>query len=299
MRPDSWLRWLVSLLVLSVLLVWLDPATIAAQVNQIDGRWLLAALAISLVQLLLSAWRWRFTAQHLDLPLGWRQAISGYYLGGFINQILPGGVLGDAWRARRHARSTNRIGIAWRAVLIERASGQLVVLVAAVGVICFMPIWRDVRISIGGQAGLAGLLLIVAVVVITVSLVLARLFPGLARTLRDEVHRALLSAKVLPLQLMLSVLIVFSYTLVFAMAARGIGVELPFAWLLAVALPILLAMLIPVTVAGWGLREASAAGVWVAMSHPPEQGVAVAATYGAVVFIATLPGAVVLIARPT
>lgn len=307
MRSDNnrsnsrWLpvwRWLVSVTVLGLLLVWLNPGAIMGQVRQIDPRWLLAALAVSVVQILLSAWRWRFTALKLDLTLPWRQAVSEYYLAGFINQVLPGGVLGDAWRARRHAISTDRTGPAWRAVIIERASGQLVVCMAAMGILVSTPLWREALVGTWGRAGLPGLLLIVTTVVILAVLLLARLRPALVRTLRDDVYRALLSPQVLPIQLLLSLLIVISYMLVFAMAARGIGIDLPFGWLLAVALPVLLAMLIPVTVAGWGLREATAAGVWLAMGLPAAQGVVVAASYGVVVFVATLPGLLVLLARP-
>lgn len=291
----TWLRWLFSLAVLAGLLVWLKPAAIVAEITAFDGRWLLAALAISVAQILLSAGRWRFTARQLALSLGWRRAISEYYLAGFINQVLPGGVVGDAWRAHRHARSGERAGPAWRAVIIERASGQIVVAVLAIGIVTFTPSWREALVGPWGSAGLAGALLAMATLLAALLLMLARFRPEIVRVLREDVYRALLSPRALPIQLMLSLLIVFSYMLVFALAALGIGIDLPFAWLLAVALPILTAMLIPLTVSGWGLREATAAGVWMAMGLPAEQGVAVAVAYGVVVFLASLPGVLALV----
>ena len=289
-RFATWLRWLFSLAVLAGLALWLEPSSIANEISRIDARWLAAALAISVLQILLSAWRWRFTAGQLDLNLGWRQAVSEYYLAGFINQVLPGGVVGDAWRAHRHARASKNTGPAWRAVIIERASGQLVVAVGALGMVVLTPAWRQALAGLWDAAGLSLLLLLAVTVCILALLILTRLRPALVQVMREDLVRALLAPRVLPVQLLLSLLIVFSYMLVFALAARGIGVGLPFGWLLAVALPILLAMLIPVTVAGWGLREATAAAVWMAMGLPAEQGVAVAMAYGVVVLLASLPG---------
>ena len=296
-RFKPWLRWLFSLAVLAALLAWLDPRAVAEQIIAIEIGWLLAALLFSVIQILLSAWRWRFTARQLELPLGWRQAVSEYYLAGFVNQVLPGGVLGDAWRAHRHARASDSTGPAWRAVIIERASGQLVVAVAALAIIVLTPTWRNalagVWTSIGPIPAIIGTALVVVVTLLLTWRLLSRFRPDLIQVFREDIVRALLSPRVLPIQLLLSMLIVFSYMLIFALTARGIGIELPFGWLLAVALPVLLAMLIPITVAGWGLREATAAAVWMAMGLPAEQGVAVAMAYGVVIFLASLPGILV------
>ena len=56
---------------------------------------------------------------------------------------------------------------------------------------------------------------------------------------------------------------------------------------------VLLAMLLPISVAGWGVRETAAAGVWVALGWPAVEGVAVSVAYGALCLITSLPGAVI------
>ena len=58
--------------------------------------WLALALSLSVPQMALSAWRWQLTAASLDAPLPFRHAFAEYYLGSFLNQVLPGGMLGDA-----------------------------------------------------------------------------------------------------------------------------------------------------------------------------------------------------------
>ena len=61
------------------------------------------------------------------------------------------------------------------------------------------------------------------------------------------------------------------------------------------ALLVLVAMGIPANVAGWGPREGVAAWVFAAAGLGASEGVAVAVVYGVLVFVASLPGAVVLL----
>jgi uncharacterized membrane protein YbhN (UPF0104 family) len=292
-------RWALSLAVLGTVLWWLDPAAVASRLAELSPRWLLGALGVSVVQMALSAWRWRFTAARLGLSLPYSRAIGDYYLSVFVNHLLPGGVAGDALRAHRHAAASQEAGAAWRAVIIERASGQAVVVAGTLAVLVFVPAWTRVLpapSSLGGELlkpVAFGLLLIAGVFVFA-----ACRSPGIWKALGRDVHRALLARGAWPRQFVSSVVIVFSYALVFAMAARAVGAALDFGLLLALALPILLAMLIPLSVGGLGFREAAAAWVWVALGLPPEQGVAAALTYGLLVLVAAAPGALVLIVRP-
>ena len=62
------------------------------------------------------------------------------------------------------------------------------------------------------------------------------------------------------------------------------------------ALVVLLAAGLPLNVAGWGPREGAAAWVFAAVGLGAAQGLAVAVAYGAIVLVATLPGAVLLVA---
>lgn len=297
-RAGPLLRWTISLGVLGMLLWWLDTAAIAAEISSFSPAWLAAAVAVTFFQVLLSAWRWRFTAHRLGLPLPWRRALGDYYLAIFVNQALPGGMAGDVLRAHRHARDTGSIGPAWRAVIIERASGQLVVALGTVAVFGLVPVWREVWSAAWPDGAGAWLLALLAVLLLAAVVAeILRRWPAYWRVLRGDIHMALLAPTAWPRQLASSVAIVFSYVLVFALAGRAIGAGIEFTLLLAVALPILLAMLVPLSVAGWGFREAAAASVWLALGLPAEQGVAVAMAYGLVNLAASLPGALLLATR--
>src|SRR3546814_13404904 len=53
-------------------------------------------------QIVLSAMRWRFTAGRLGMRLTRGRAVGEYYVATFLNQVLPGGVAGDALRTWRN-----------------------------------------------------------------------------------------------------------------------------------------------------------------------------------------------------
>jgi hypothetical protein len=58
--------------------------------------------------------------------------------------------------------------------------------------------------------------------------------------------------------------------------------------------PVLMTMLILVTVAGWGIREAAAAALWGLAGLTPADGAAISVTYGLLVLVSRAPGLVVL-----
>lgn len=84
------LRGLVSLGVLALLVWILDLERVPAMLLQMDPLWILPALAITVLQTTLSAWRWCFTASRLGMRLPLGVAVREYYLGTFLNQLLPG-----------------------------------------------------------------------------------------------------------------------------------------------------------------------------------------------------------------
>jgi uncharacterized membrane protein YbhN (UPF0104 family) len=246
------------------------------------------ALALTLLQVFVLSWRWRYTAARLGIDLPLRVAIDEYYLAIFINQVLPGGVIGDVSRAWRHAQSDVPAGPAVRAVILERLSAQLVMtLTAVVSILSFA--WLPARL----RAALAALTLAL--------LGGATLLVGRTRRphtpvgrLLDDARDALLARGALWTQSITGIAVVASYIAVFLAAARAVGVETPAGILLPLVAPVLMTMLIPASIAGWGFREAAAAALWGGVGLTPEDGAAVSVAYGLVVLASSAPGLVVL-----
>ncbi len=293
-------RGIVSAALLAAVALWVEPAAIVSEVTRLAPGWVLAALVISVLQVMLSAWRWKLTAGLVDVPLRFRYALREYYLALLVNQLLPGGVLGDAGRAHRHARQAASKGSAWRAVVIERASGQVAVAMLTLLALFSSPLWHA---ALG-----APLLLTIAASLVAVLVALVALgawmqrghgltLPDWCNTLGRDLRRGLLRRGVWPLQLASSLAIVLSYGLVMVCAARAIGSEMPALEVLALAPVLLLAMLVPLSIAGWGVREGAAAGIWMLVGLPAAQGVAISLAYGVLVLLSSLPGVWVAFAK--
>lgn len=301
---SPWLRrGVVSAALLAAVALWVDPQEIMAEVQRLSAAWVALALVISTLQIMLCAWRWQFTAGLIDVPLRFAYALREYYLALLVNQLLPGGVLGDAGRAHRHASQAQSRGRAWRAVIIERASGQVAVGLLTLTALLLSPLWHSALgvglvTAIGLSVALGFTLLVVSGLLLRqrMSAWLGQL-PSWCQALARDVKRGLLQPGVWPRQLFSSLIIVISYGLVMVCAARAIGVALPALQVLALTPVLLLAMLIPFSVAGWGLREGAAAGVWALVGLPPAQGVAVSLAYGVLVLLASLPGIWVALSR--
>ncbi len=277
------LRVGLSAAMLAALWVWLDGARIVGRLAAAKPGWVVLALLLVQAQTLASAWRWRATARALGGDLGWGRAVREYYVAGILNQTLPGGVAGDAARIAR-----GRGGGGWRGaaapVMIERLAGQVAMwMLAALGLALSPltlggPLWVA---ACGLLAGLGGAWAVVRV---------ARASGGLAGLLR----RAWLAEGAWRLQAPLSPLIALSYVLVFAICARALGQAWHPGALMTLVPLTLLAMTVPLSLGGWGLREGAAAALWPLIGLAAGEGVAAAALYGLVCLAGALPGAIFL-----
>ncbi|WP_348761298.1 lysylphosphatidylglycerol synthase transmembrane domain-containing protein [uncultured Salinisphaera sp.] len=278
-----------------------DIARVGRLVADLRWPWVGAGLALVQAQIVLSALRWRVTAARLGEPLSHRRAIGEYYLASLLNQILPGGVAGDVIRAGRGAGDRAQSG--WQAgaaaIVLERLAGQVMLfVVAGVGLVAsavagetLLPAAR------AGWLAVAGLLAALA----ALAGLVGRWAAGrryLARIGR-AVGRAWLARDVIGQQLVLSGLIVTAYLTAFAAASAAIGAPLGLfaVWVLVPAT--LLTMLLPVSIAGWGLREAAAAALWPLAGATAADGVAASIVYGVISLVGAAPGLVVWWRRPS
>jgi uncharacterized membrane protein YbhN (UPF0104 family) len=257
-----------------------------------DWRWLaLAVLALS-AQTVLSALRWRLTAAQLGIELGRRAAITEYYLSQVVNQSLPGGMIGDAGRAVRSREQAGLVA-AGLAVALERLAGQ-VAMVAILGVSFFVTLAVPGGLDWPGWLAVPVAVLLVSCAVLPVLAYAARHLPGAAgvsvRRMLRPVHTALLARSVLPAQIVLSIGTAACNLLAFALCAHAVGVELGLAEVTALVPLILFAMLIPLTVSGWGLREGAAAVLLPVAGVAASGGLAASVAFGLAFLVAVLPG---------
>lgn len=277
----SWVRTLIGAGILVVLLWRLGTGPIIAGLHRIDRWTLLAAAILAALSTVCSAWRWRLIATGLGVGLSLPTAIAACYRAQLLNSTLPGGVLGDLHRAIRHGRLSGDLAAGVRAVAWDRVAGQLVQ--GALAVLVLFTVTSPMHSAMP----LIMLLLITGLLIGWLCLRTSRL----GRLIREDVRSC---REITPAVLVLSTLAVAGHVGTFLLAARAAGVTGSPTRLVPLALLVLLAMAVPVNLAGWGPREGAAAWAFGAAGLGADHGLATAAVYGVLVLVASLPGALVL-----
>src|SRR4051794_38114495 len=129
-----WARLFGGLGIVALLLWRLGTTPFLNGLRVIDGGTLLVAAVIGVLTTVASAWRGGLVGRAPGIRLPLRRAVADYYQALFLNAALPGGVLGDVGRAVGNGRESGDVGRGVRAVVLERAAGQIT-LVTVAGVV--------------------------------------------------------------------------------------------------------------------------------------------------------------------
>jgi len=283
-RVRPWLRLVVALGVLGFLLVRFGTGPFEEAWRVTTWPAVLAALVLTGVATLASAWRWRTVARSLGVPLTVRESVSAYYRSQALNSLLPGGVLGDAHRAVRHGRAAGDLGSGVRATVWDRFGGQGVQVALALLALSLLPSpWR------GSPVAVVALVAVPVVGLLGVLVVRGRGESWPARDLRGLARPPVLLPVVVS-----SGVGTAAHLTVFAVAVRSVGVDLPPAVLVATGLVVLVGSAVPLNVAGWGPREGVTAWAFGVVGAGAATGLTVSVVYGVLAAVATLPGLLVL-----
>lgn len=314
-RRGPLLRVLVGAAILAALAARLGTGAFVDGLRAIGTGPVLAALGIGLLTTVFSAWRWCLVARGLGLRLPLATAVADCYRALLLNSVLPAGVLGDVHRAVSHGRQAGDVGRGVRAVVLERAAGQVVLVLVAVGLLLAHPALLTAAAGALVPSGLNAGMAVVLAALVALGVVGALWFVGVfgARTVRGrrpasrlcnalqtalaDIRTGVLSRGTWPGVVLLSVAALGGYLTLFVVAARAAGSQATVGELLPLLVPALLVMGLPINVGGWGPREAIAAVGFGAAGLGAAQGLTAAVVYGLLSLIACLPGLGVLLLR--
>jgi uncharacterized membrane protein YbhN (UPF0104 family) len=290
----SLLRLAAGLLVLWFLWRHVGAAPFEDGLRAVTWQTVAAAVMLTALTTVCSAWRWRVVARALGVDIGLPDAVGAYYRSLFLNSVLPGGVLGDVHRAVVHGRRAGDVVRGLRAVAWERLWGQVIQAVVTVVVLLTLPspVRPALPYVLAGVAGAAGC------AVLVVRRAARRGRPRLARAARAvsaDLRRGLLAPGVWPQLTLASVLVVAGHTVTFVIAARAAGCTAPLGELVALLMVVQTAVVIPLSIGGWGLREGAAAWVFAAAGLGAAAGVTIATLYAVLMLAAVAPGAGLLL----
>ncbi|MGO9360950.1 MAG: lysylphosphatidylglycerol synthase transmembrane domain-containing protein [Xanthobacteraceae bacterium] len=294
---------LISGALLYLALRGVNLAAIQTRVNQISLGWIGVSVIVTLLQILLGAVRWREITALCDAPLSTARALRFNLIGSFFNQTLPSSIGGDAVRLWL----VSRTGAGWRAatysVLVDRAIGLIAL---AILIVASLP-W-SYRL-IGDTRGRAALALVDfgALAGGLGFLAFGRLSWGwLAEWLPTRhIHACAVIANNVIFNgargVFIGVLSLSIHVLTVVIAwgvVRSIAAPASFEQVFLLIPPIILITMLPISIAGWGVREATMMVAFGYAGLPEADGLVVSLLYGAVSFAVGAIGGLVWVLSP-
>ena len=289
-----------SILLLYLSLRWVNVGALGERLSRFELGWIALAVFLLTAQVVLLAARWREIATVCGANLAFTSALQISFIATFFNQVLPSTVGGDGARIWLFARQGAGWATATYSVLIDRIAG---VFVLALIVVACLPwtfslihdsIARAVLLVIGFGA-IAGVLIFVLIGVrfrqwldrwmLTRHLSAAsRISAALCRS-----HR---SATIV---LACSVAIHLLGVTVAWCCVKAVAAPVSFAQVLFLMPPVILIATVPVSIAGWGVRESSMIVAFAYAGLAQSDGLTLSILFGAVGFIVGVVGGIIWI----
>ncbi|MDO9411059.1 MAG: D-glycero-beta-D-manno-heptose 1,7-bisphosphate 7-phosphatase [Pseudolabrys sp.] len=256
------LKIAISICLFYVSLRSVNLAALAERLSRINPGWIAAALLLQAAQVALQSMRWREIALQCGASLTPPAAVRINFIAAFFNQVLPSTIGGDAARVFLLARNGGGWASPTYSVLIDRVAG--IVALALIVIACLPwslalvqdPIARAVLLLIGAGA-IGGAIVFVLIGVLKLP-ILERWAP--TRHL-VQVSRAALricrSPKSAALIAVISFAIHFLTIASIWCLAQSVAASASFALLLYMVPPVILISTVPISIAGWGVRESS------------------------------------------
>jgi uncharacterized membrane protein YbhN (UPF0104 family) len=292
---------MISLALLYLALRKVDLTELASRVNNLASLgWIVVAIAVTFLQIFVGVLRWRRISAECGAPLGLGKAMRFNLIGTFFNQTLPSSIGGDAVRLWLVARG----GAGWRAatysIFVDRAIGLIAL---AIIIVASLPWSYNL---IGDPHGRSALLFVdfAALAGGVGFLVLGALpWPWLKRWWGTHhlhacaviANRVIFSRKDGPAIAVLSILVHVLAVVIAWCVVQSITAPVVFGQIFQLVPPVMLITMLPISIAGWGVREASMALAVGYAGLLPNEGVNISLLYGAVTFLVGAFGGLVWI----
>jgi len=266
-----------------------------------DWRSVLGMVGVMVLQVIVAVFRWYRIMISKGVHISVRRSARYFWLGLFFNQLLPSSIGGDAIRGYCLVRDGQSVGRATLSVLLDRILGMagLVVLIA-LAIPYAMNLINNPEMQWGMMSALlvviAGFIAILFIDIFTRRFSSWRVMKGLT-TLASDARQLLGSRQGLGLVLF-SVLIHILSIVVVGMLSSALSIKVDWIALIIIVPITTLLITIPLSIAGWGVRE----GVMVVglgyVGIAPEEALALSILYGLLTLVVALPGVLAWITDP-
>jgi glycosyltransferase 2 family protein len=255
------LRVLVSALLLGLVLAYADVGNVVDALRDGDWSWFVAAVVLMSLVAVVGGIRWQLLLRDAEVDVSSVRAVRAVAASLFLNNVLPTSFGGDATRAWLVGRESGRLLRATAATVVDKATS-----LGCLFLLAWLAVAVDrgevpgslVRVLFWVTIGLGAATLLAALTAAGVRPVVRHLPHRLAEMLRETWVTLRIWARSGRLAGWLLVLgLVYQALAVLALVAVGktVAVDLSFALAAVTAAIVVVAMLVPVSIGGLGVRE--------------------------------------------
>ncbi|MBL6946384.1 MAG: flippase-like domain-containing protein [Rhodospirillales bacterium] len=303
----KWLLISLKILISAGLIGWavsgVDPSAAKERILQMAPEMIFPVFVAFLVQYLICSMRWRSVLGSIGAPLEFKPGLRLFYIGAFFHQTLPASVGGDAVRTYLAYRHGVSLRGAINGIMLERVATVtgLVLLVAAA-----LPAFLS-RVGEG-----AGGWMTPTVAIILACLITGTVFVAFLDRLPQAYHRwrivrglSYLAADTRklffspwPAFKALGWTALGHVNLVVAIYFLAIALDLEVSFLdcFVLFLPVLLITALPISIAGWGVREQGMIYMFGLVGVPSEAALVLSILYGLFALVLAIPGGLIWLA---
>lgn len=284
-----------------------DLHTLLPALRRLDFQVVPWVMLLALLQTGLLALRWQVISNAVGGAFSFGNAVQGILISYFFSQGLPASVGGDVFRVWWLRRKTSlNMGEASHVVLVDRLAGFFsLLLLSAASVVLLARTTQGVGIAtmeaIVG-CGIACALVFVLPIPRSLRRLWRKLLNRVPAKLRDFLiwaaelkvllTRISMEVRLSSLGLSLGVLVHLMTVFIAFLVVRALGHDFAFWQCLAVVPPALLLSYLPISIAGWGTREASMIFGFSLFGLPTADGFLVSIVIGVIILIVSLFGEV-------
>jgi uncharacterized membrane protein YbhN (UPF0104 family) len=296
----STIKIFVSAALLYLALRKANFSDLASRIDIASLGWIGLAIAVTFLQIFVGVLRWRVVSAACGAPLLTRQAMRFNLIGTFFNQTLPSSIGGDAVRLWLVARA----GAGWRAatysIFVDRAIGLIALAIIIVASLPWSyhligdPYGRSalLLVDLAALAGGAGFLLLGVLP-----------WPWLKRWWATHhlhacaviANRVIFDKRTGPRIAVLSLLVHVLAVVIAWCVVQSIAAPVAFGQIFQLIPPVMLITMLPISIAGWGVREATMGLAFGYAGLVTNEGINISLLYGAVSFIVGAFGGLVWI----
>lgn len=296
------IKTIITFSLLGWLLHRIDVAPILDRFGRLDTALTAIATIVMFAQLVLTGWRWSLVGSRIGAPLRGAAILRLTLIGQFFNQTLPSAIGGDAVRAWLAAREGVPLGKAVGGVFADRVVA-LLILVALVGVT--LPLFYARVPDPGLRSGVTALVIGTGVAVAVFLAFGTRILAPLLRyrfirplaQLADDLLQVLTGSSRTVAIIAISIIVHLGVIGSVWLIARALALAVSPVDCLVLVPPIVLVTTLPVSIAGWGVRESATVIGFGFLGVGASDALALSVLFGLVQIAIGLPGGVVWLAR--